>query len=134
MLHTCLGEDLGSAERARTRARSTYAPAAVDDAYRRYLTSDGLLGAVSDVLPVVERAREAGVDEIACLVDFGLPVDAALSGLPRIGELRDVVADREGQRSADASGRQPSSGRSMSASSKKPRDRSRKVRGVRSGL
>ncbi|MEU9856326.1 MupA/Atu3671 family FMN-dependent luciferase-like monooxygenase [Streptomyces sp. NPDC047974] len=94
-----------SEERARAWARSTYAPAAVDEAYRRYLTSDGLFGAVSDALPVVERAREAGVDEIACLIDFGVPVDAALSGLTRLDELRAVVDGRDAQRSTGASRR-----------------------------
>ncbi|MFE2560550.1 MupA/Atu3671 family FMN-dependent luciferase-like monooxygenase [Streptomyces sp. NPDC059352] len=94
-----------SEERARAWARSTYAPAAVDDAYQRYLTSDGLFGAVSDALPVVERAREAGVDEIACLIDFGVPIDAALSGLARLDELRTAVDRREAQRSVEASRR-----------------------------
>lgn len=92
-------------ERARAWARSTFAPAAVDGAYQRYLTSDGLFGAVSDVLPVVERVREAGVDEIACLIDFGVPVDAALSGLARLDELRGVVDGREAQRSVEVSRR-----------------------------
>lgn len=92
-------------ERARAWARSTFAPAAVDGAYQRYLTSDGLFGAVSDVLPVVERVREAGVDEIACLIDFGVPVDAALSGLAHLDELRAVVDKEEAQRSVEASSR-----------------------------
>ncbi|MEU6348228.1 MupA/Atu3671 family FMN-dependent luciferase-like monooxygenase [Streptomyces sp. NPDC047072] len=92
-------------ERARAWARSTFAPAAVDGAYQRYLTSDGLFGAVSDVLPVVERVREAGVDEIACLIDFGVPVDAALNGLVRLAELSGVVGGKEAQRSVEASSR-----------------------------
>ena len=75
-------------QRARAWARSKFAPAAVENAYQRYLTTDGLFGAVADALPVVERARAADVDEIACLIDFGVPVEAALRGLPRLDELQ----------------------------------------------
>jgi natural product biosynthesis luciferase-like monooxygenase protein len=77
-----------SRERAQAWARATFAPAAVNSAYQRYLTTDGLFGAVSDALPVVARAREAGVDEIACLIDFGVPSEATLRGLEHLDKLR----------------------------------------------
>lgn len=75
-------------QRVQAWARSKFAPAAIDSAYQRYLTSEGLFGAVSDALPVVERARAADVDEIACLIDFGVPTEAALRGLAHLDELR----------------------------------------------
>ncbi|SDT80731.1 MupA/Atu3671 family FMN-dependent luciferase-like monooxygenase [Actinoplanes derwentensis] len=75
-------------ERAESWARTTFAPAAVDSAYLRYLTTDGLFGSVSDALAVVDRARRADVDEIACLIDFGIPAEAALHGLNYLDELR----------------------------------------------
>jgi natural product biosynthesis luciferase-like monooxygenase protein len=75
-------------ERVQAWARSRFAPAAVESAYRRYLTAEGLFGAVSDALPVVDRARDADVDEIACLIDFGVPTEAALRGLEYLDELR----------------------------------------------
>ena len=31
--------------------------------------------------PSCDRAREADVDEIACLIDFGVPIEATLRGL-----------------------------------------------------
>jgi hypothetical protein len=63
-------------------------PLIIKRAYDRYLTQDGLFGAVSDAMSVVERARAADVDEIACLIDFGVPVEATLCGLDRLNELR----------------------------------------------
>jgi hypothetical protein len=80
-------------ERVQAWARSRFAPAAVESAYQRYLTVEGLFGAVSDALPVVDRARDADVDEIACLIDFGAPVEAALGGLEYLDRLR-IAADR----------------------------------------
>ncbi|MFD6530908.1 MupA/Atu3671 family FMN-dependent luciferase-like monooxygenase [Streptomyces sp. NPDC060184] len=90
-------------ERARVWARSPLAAAAVDGAYQRYLTSDGLFGAVSEVLPIVERMRGAGVDEIACLIDFGVPVDTALRGLAGLDALRTAVEEREAAEGRPAS-------------------------------
>jgi natural product biosynthesis luciferase-like monooxygenase protein len=48
----------------------------------------GLLGTVAKAQKMVEQYREAGVDEIACLIDFGLPVDSVLSGLTRLDHAR----------------------------------------------
>ncbi len=60
----------------------------VERSYERYLRRDGLFGSVADVVPTVERIRAAGVDEIACLIDFGIPVEATLRGLGRLNDLR----------------------------------------------
>jgi natural product biosynthesis luciferase-like monooxygenase protein len=60
---------------------------AVRTAAGRYLGEDGLIGSVASLRPAVDRFREAGVDELACLVDFGLPVDAVLESVSRLGEL-----------------------------------------------
>jgi len=86
-------------QRVQAWARATFAPAAVESAYQRYLTSEGLFGAVSDALPVVRRARDADVDEIACLIDFGVPTETALRGLEQLDVLR-TAASRD--QSADA--------------------------------
>ncbi|GAB3800541.1 MupA/Atu3671 family FMN-dependent luciferase-like monooxygenase [Micromonospora zhanjiangensis] len=70
----------------------TFVPVVVVRAADRYFHRDGLFGTVADARVVVERARAAGVDEIACLIDFGVPVEAALAGLQYIDELRRVCA------------------------------------------
>jgi len=49
----------------------------------RYYEQSALLGDADKIAQVVDRAAAAGVDEIACLIDFGLPTGAVLDGLKR---------------------------------------------------
>ncbi|MGW4476042.1 MupA/Atu3671 family FMN-dependent luciferase-like monooxygenase [Nonomuraea sp. NPDC004354] len=51
----------------------------------------GLLGTVTKAKDTVERFRAIGVDEVACLIDFGVPADAVLSGLARLNQVRQGV-------------------------------------------
>ncbi|TJZ59106.1 LLM class flavin-dependent oxidoreductase [Streptomyces piniterrae] len=60
----------------------------VDRAFDRYYDDGGLLGTVPKAQPIVERLRGLGVDEVACLIDFGLPTDVVLDGLVHLNELR----------------------------------------------
>ncbi len=60
---------------------------AVRTAADRYLGEDGLVGSVASLRPALDRYREAGVDELACLIDFGVPLDEAIEGIGRLGEL-----------------------------------------------
>ncbi|CAL9575939.1 Flavin-dependent trigonelline monooxygenase, oxygenase component [Actinosynnema sp. ALI-1.44] len=59
----------------------------VRGALDRYFEHQGLFGSPDSVLPMVDRLAAAGVDEIACLVDFGLPTEQALRGIDRIGSV-----------------------------------------------
>ncbi|HEY4033886.1 MAG TPA: AMP-binding protein, partial [Ktedonobacteraceae bacterium] len=52
-----------------------------------YETS-GLLGTLSTYLATVERLKEMDVDEVACLVDFGIDEDAVLGSLHELDKLR----------------------------------------------
>ncbi len=52
-----------------------------------------LIGSADTCLPVVERVAEIGVDEIACLVDFGIGTDAVLESLRSLAKLKDRCAD-----------------------------------------
>lgn len=62
---------------------------AVRPALNRYLRGgDGLFGTVDDVSPQLETYCRAGVDEIACLIDFGIPTDRVLDGLEHLAALR----------------------------------------------
>ncbi|WP_424186815.1 MupA/Atu3671 family FMN-dependent luciferase-like monooxygenase [Actinokineospora sp. G85] len=63
----------------------------VDMAFDRYFDF-GLLGSVAKAAAAVERFRSIGVDEVACLIDFGLPTDAVLSSLSTLDELRRLAA------------------------------------------
>jgi hypothetical protein len=63
-------------------------PTVVQRAYERYLSGDGLFGSVEQAVRTVERIRAADVDEIACLIDFGVPTGPALQGLERLAAVR----------------------------------------------
>ncbi len=60
----------------------------VDLAFDRYFTAAGLFGTVADGLEVVRGLTAIGVDEIACLIDFGVAADEVLESLRHLGELR----------------------------------------------
>ena len=57
-------------------------------AYRRYVQTSALIGSPESVAPIVERLHDAGVDEIACLVDFGPEPEAVRASLPWVAALR----------------------------------------------
>lgn len=62
--------------------------AILDFAFQRYFEDSGLFGTVEDALERVAQVKAIGVDEIACLIDFGLPSAIVLE---RLQPLADVV-------------------------------------------
>ncbi|QJY45729.1 MupA/Atu3671 family FMN-dependent luciferase-like monooxygenase [Pseudonocardia broussonetiae] len=66
---------------------------AVSAARERYLSLDGLIGNVDEAVRLVRKFEQAGVDEIACLVDFGIDTATALRGL---GPLAQVLKQSPG--------------------------------------
>ncbi|MFE1322231.1 MupA/Atu3671 family FMN-dependent luciferase-like monooxygenase [Kitasatospora phosalacinea] len=61
--------------------------------FDRYFDTGGLFGTVDDGVETVRRLRGAGVDEIACLIDFGVPEDRVLDGLHHLDALRVRCSD-----------------------------------------
>lgn len=57
-------------------------------AFERYFHTSALFGTPSSCLKMVNQLREIGVDEIACLIDFGVDVDSVLSNLNYLNQLR----------------------------------------------
>lgn len=57
-------------------------------AFERYYQKTALLGAHESCARMVESVTQAGVDEIACLIDFGLKRDVILRGLEDLDVLR----------------------------------------------
>jgi natural product biosynthesis luciferase-like monooxygenase protein len=55
----------------------------------RYLRSRSLIGTPQECAAFVDRLAGCGVDEIACLVDFGLQQDQVLEGLTHLLRVRD---------------------------------------------
>ncbi|MDP9793792.1 natural product biosynthesis luciferase-like monooxygenase protein [Catenuloplanes nepalensis] len=63
-------------------------------AFDRFYASAGLLGTPEHCADLAVRLAGLGVDEIACLVDFGVPADAALAALPLLARVRDLTRER----------------------------------------
>ncbi|MFJ5808372.1 MupA/Atu3671 family FMN-dependent luciferase-like monooxygenase [Streptomyces sp. NPDC093093] len=129
LLHTYLGEDHATARAQALEPMSRYlrsslqmrsaagalasspqdvAGASEEDldylfrrAYDRYCDERALIGTPETCAPVVEALRRAGVDEIASLVDFGMPADLMRSGLERLDALRARFHD-PGEAAAEA--------------------------------
>jgi natural product biosynthesis luciferase-like monooxygenase protein len=60
----------------------------VERAFDRYFDHGALLGTVEKAERIAASLRDLGVDEIACLIDFGLTSEAVLGGLKFLNELR----------------------------------------------
>jgi natural product biosynthesis luciferase-like monooxygenase protein/amino acid adenylation domain-containing protein len=58
-------------------------------AFDRYYETSGLMGTVSTCLPMVEQLKEIGVDEVACLIDFGVDEDEVLASLHELAKLKE---------------------------------------------
>jgi natural product biosynthesis luciferase-like monooxygenase protein len=78
----------GSAEgRAMTEAQREQL---VAYAFERYTRSAALFGSPEECRALLDRAAAAGVDEIACLVDFGVDEDRVLEALKHLDAMRPV--------------------------------------------
>jgi len=60
----------------------------LEQAFERYFAHGSLFGTVQDGRKRVEQLRAAGVDEIACLIDFGLPDPTVMEGLRHLKDLK----------------------------------------------
>jgi natural product biosynthesis luciferase-like monooxygenase protein len=109
MLHTYLEDDPASARaaarqplrtylRTHVRQRDSFADRAgvtaasqeelLDLATEHYLESASLIGSPATCDALLAQLAALGVDEIACLVDFGLAPDQVLGGLERLADVR----------------------------------------------
>ncbi|GLW79100.1 amino acid adenylation domain-containing protein/natural product biosynthesis luciferase-like monooxygenase domain-containing protein [Actinokineospora globicatena] len=66
----------------------SYVDAVIEQAIDRYFETSGLFGSPRTCAPLLRELAAAGVDEIACLIDFGVPTDAALHSLTWVDHLR----------------------------------------------
>lgn len=57
-------------------------------AFLRYYETSGLFGTPERCLAMVDRLKEIGVNEIGCLIDYGLDTENVLNHLPQLNELR----------------------------------------------
>jgi pristinamycin I synthase 3 and 4 len=68
---------------------------------QRYVAQAALIGSPETCLRTLARLREAGVDEIACLIDFGLPTETVLDGLTPLAGL-EALQVAQAARTVDA--------------------------------
>jgi natural product biosynthesis luciferase-like monooxygenase protein len=57
--------------------------------FDRYYRTGGLFGSVEQAGALVAQARAAGVDELACFIDFGVSTDKVLAGLEHLDRLKE---------------------------------------------
>lgn len=58
-------------------------------AFEKYFESHTLLGTPAKCARLLERLTKLGVDEVACLVDFGVEAESVLASLQHLNELRE---------------------------------------------
>jgi len=75
--------------------------ALLEHAFERYFETSGLFGTPQSCLARIDELEQLGVDEVACLIDFGIGTDDALESLRFLDEVRLETARRA---TAEASG------------------------------
>ncbi|MGW1131175.1 MupA/Atu3671 family FMN-dependent luciferase-like monooxygenase [Streptomyces griseoluteus] len=70
--------------------------ALLDHGLRRYMGTSGLFGNAATCLPKVEALAAAGITELGCLVDFGLPREQVLESVEELARLRVALRDTAG--------------------------------------
>ncbi len=68
----------------------------IERAADRFIRTSSLFGTVDDGLDVLRRLAAIGVDEVACLIDFGVPADEVLRSLHHLAELHQRVNSADG--------------------------------------
>ena len=64
--------------------------ALLDHAFERYFDEGSMLGSRRRCLAMADRLVESEVDEVACLIDFGVDDDVVLRALPALNDLREI--------------------------------------------
>lgn len=65
--------------------------AVLDHAFERYFETSALMGTPASCRPLLERLRAMSVDEVGCLIDFGVDDDAALAALEPLAALQESM-------------------------------------------
>jgi natural product biosynthesis luciferase-like monooxygenase protein len=63
-------------------------------AFERYFRTSALFGSVERCADFARGLRAAGVDEIACLIDFGVADETILDALPWLAKVRELAQHR----------------------------------------
>jgi len=63
--------------------------ALLEHAFNRYFETSGLFGSLERCAEMAERLRQIGVDEIACLIDFGVDFESVMASLQDLKALKE---------------------------------------------
>src|SRR5262249_2200590 len=67
--------------------------AILSHALERYFETSGLFGTAETCLAMVERLKKIEIDELACLIDFGVASSAALQHLEHLNRVRELAGN-----------------------------------------
>ncbi len=80
--------------------------ALLEHSFNRYYETSGLFGTPEQCVEMVNKLKQIGIDEIACLIDFGVPSEIVLQHLPHLNRLRELTS-RSGKATHDRDGSIP---------------------------
>ena len=83
------------------------ADALVTHAFNRYYETCGLFGTPDTCLRMVDKLKAAGIDEIACLIDFGVDADSVLAGLDYLNLVKEESNKRRASHSRESAAAAP---------------------------
>lgn len=63
----------------------------------RYYQNAALIGTPQSCLDMIRRLKAIGIDEIACLVDFGIEAEGVMKGLGKLKKLKTLCKDHRGR-------------------------------------
>lgn len=78
------------------------ADALVAHAFNRYYETCGLFGTPDTCLQMIDKLKAAGIDEVACLIDFGVDIDSVMESLDYLNQVKEACDKRGGSNSAAA--------------------------------
>lgn len=115
MLHTFIGDDESEVKEIVRKPFTEYIKSSVDlwkqmalnleqlnekdreqlflYAFERYYKVSGLFGTPESCLPMIRHLQRIGVNEIACLIDFGIDQDLVMKGLGSIKSLKELSCE-----------------------------------------
>ncbi len=116
MLHTFIGEDIETIRATVKQPFIEYLKSSVnlwrqnaeslDDlnekgqqellnyAFERYFQTSALFGTPTSCLEKIERLKEIGINEIACLIDFGVDTDSIMASLYSLKKLKNLANEK----------------------------------------
>jgi natural product biosynthesis luciferase-like monooxygenase protein len=75
----------------------------LSNSFDRYFEQSGLLGTPRTCLRMISRLSRVGVDEVACLIDFGVDPDAVLASLHHLNAVRELCNEKRNAERQDYS-------------------------------